>query len=53
MDKELQEIKNANKAEKYPEKNNYPGDSLDEHRAIETANIIIAENEIGQQNENL
>ena len=41
------------KDEKYPNQNNYRGDSLNEHHSIETANIIISENEIGQQNENL
>ncbi|WP_154669813.1 hypothetical protein [Bacillus niameyensis] len=30
-----------------------PGDSLDKHRAIETTNIDLAEEEINQQNENL
>ncbi|MCJ7843333.1 hypothetical protein MUB24_21135 [Lederbergia sp. NSJ-179] len=30
-----------------------PGDSVEEHRSIETANIQIAEDEIGQQNNNL
>lgn len=30
-----------------------PGDSLDEHRAIETTNIDLAEKEINQQKENL
>ncbi len=30
-----------------------PGHSVDEHRKIETANIILAGEEIRQQNENL
>ncbi len=41
------------KDEKYPNQNNDRGDSLNEHHSIETANILIGENEIGQQNENL
>lgn len=31
----------------------YAGDSLNEHRAIENANLEISKKEIGQQNENL
>jgi hypothetical protein len=38
---------------RFPNKNNYPGDSVNEHESIETANSIIAEGEIGQQRENL
>jgi hypothetical protein len=30
-----------------------PGDSVNEHKFLEEANMIIAEGEIGQQNENL
>lgn len=30
-----------------------PGDSVDEHRETETANIILAAEEIQQQNNNL
>jgi hypothetical protein len=30
-----------------------PGDSVNEHRALETGNIILAGEEIRQQNENL
>jgi hypothetical protein len=30
-----------------------PGDSIDEHRNIETANIMLTGDEIRQQNENL
>ncbi|MBU8878377.1 hypothetical protein BGM26_05165 [Bacillus sp. FJAT-29790] len=37
----------------YPYQNNYPGDSKNEHRTLETANVLIGESEIGQQNENL
>ena len=33
--------------------NNYAGDSINEHRAIESGNRQIAEKEIKQQNENL
>lgn len=32
--------------------NNYPSNSIDEHRAVETGNILLAEKELGQQNEN-
>jgi hypothetical protein len=32
---------------------NYPSNSIDEHRAVETGNILLAEKEFGQQNENL
>ncbi|XCQ26601.1 hypothetical protein ABXS71_10030 [Bacillus infantis] len=32
---------------------NTPGDSVNEHESLETANSIIAAGEIGQQNENL
>ncbi|ENQ3104812.1 hypothetical protein SAMN04488168_102116 [Bacillus sp. 491mf] len=31
----------------------YAGDSLNEHRAIENANLELSKKEIGQQNENL
>ena len=37
----------------FPNLKNVPGDSVDEHEALEEANTIIAEGEIGQQNENL
>jgi len=30
-----------------------PGDSVKEHRTVETGNLILAEKEIGQQNNNL
>lgn len=36
----------------YPNLKNYPGDSVNEHERMETANAIIAEGEIGQQREN-
>lgn len=36
----------------YPNLKNYPGDSVNEHEQLETANAIIAEGEIGQQREN-
>ncbi|MCM3568891.1 hypothetical protein [Neobacillus mesonae] len=32
---------------------NIPGDSVDEHKYLEEANIIITGDEIRQQNENL
>ncbi|WP_121612225.1 hypothetical protein [Mesobacillus foraminis] len=35
-----------------PNAGKIPGDSIDEHRNIETANIILSGNEIHQQNEN-
>jgi len=37
----------------YLNQDRYAGDSIDEHRIIESENIHIAEKEIGQQNENL
>lgn len=36
-----------------PNLRNFPGDSVDEHENLEAANAMIAEGEIGQQNENL
>ncbi|WP_071459802.1 hypothetical protein [Bacillus massilinigeriensis] len=36
-----------------PNKKHTPGDSVAEHKDQEMANLMIAENEIGQQNENL
>lgn len=36
-----------------PNLKNYPGDSVDEHEQLETANAIISGEEIRQQNENL
>ncbi|WNS73497.1 hypothetical protein RRV45_11215 [Bacillus sp. DTU_2020_1000418_1_SI_GHA_SEK_038] len=47
-----QALDNALKAEGSLKHNNYPSDSIDEHRAVETGNIILAEKELGQQNEN-
>lgn len=38
---------------RFPNQKNYPGDSVNEHESLETANIIISEGEIGQQRENL
>jgi hypothetical protein len=37
----------------YPNEKNIPGDSVNEHKFLEEANMMIAEGEIGQQNENL
>lgn len=37
----------------FPHLKNVAGDSVDEHRKIEFANVIIAGEEIKQQNENL
>lgn len=34
-------------------KRNIPGDSVEQHYELEEANAVIAEDEIGQQNENL
>lgn len=43
-----------NTGDTFPDpKKNIPGNSVDEHRNLEQANAIIAQNEIGQQNENL
>lgn len=36
----------------YPNLKNYPGDSVNEHEQLESANAIIAEGEFGQQREN-
>ncbi|MEH7093263.1 hypothetical protein [Neobacillus vireti] len=37
----------------FPNKINAPGDSVNEHKALEEANIVITGDEIRQQNENL
>ncbi|KAA9025754.1 hypothetical protein [Niallia endozanthoxylica] len=37
----------------FPNEKIVAGDSVDEHKRVEEANILIASNEIGQQNENL
>ena len=37
----------------FPDFINVAGDSVDKDRSLEEANTILAENEIGQQNENL
>ncbi|WP_251553729.1 hypothetical protein [Neobacillus muris] len=37
----------------FPNLKNVPGDSVDEHEFLEEANTLLAENEVGQQNENL
>ncbi|WP_077213345.1 hypothetical protein [Bacillus dakarensis] len=37
----------------FPNQKSFPGDSVDGHEELETANALIAEAEIGQQNENL
>jgi hypothetical protein len=39
--------------EVFPNQKNIAGDSVDGHKALEEANIIISGDEIGQQNENL
>jgi hypothetical protein len=36
-----------------PSASEIPGESIDEHRNIETANIMLTGDEIRQQNENL
>lgn len=37
----------------FPNLKNVPGDSVNEHKELEEANIIITGDEIKQQNENL
>ncbi|WML31036.1 hypothetical protein RCG24_03820 [Neobacillus sp. OS1-32] len=37
----------------YPNLKNVPGDSVDEHKALEEANSLVTGDEIRQQNENL
>jgi len=37
----------------YPNKKSIHGDSVDEHKYMEEANMYLAGKEIGQQNENL
>lgn len=37
----------------YPNGKHIPGDSVDKHKALEEANIILTGDEIKQQNENL
>lgn len=37
----------------FPNQKSIPGDSVDEHKNLETANAIISGDEIKQQNENL
>lgn len=37
----------------FPNQKSIPGDSVDDHEKLETANAVIAEAEIGQQRENL
>ena len=49
---ERQALDNALQAEDSLKQNNYPGGSIDEHRAVETGNILLAAKELGQQNEN-
>lgn len=49
----LQTLEKALKAEDTLKQNNYPSNSIDEHRSIEMGNILMAEKEFGQQNENL
>lgn len=60
-EKEEQYLTNAPKEEKFtiqtddtiPNLKNIPGDSIDEYTDLKKANTILAEKEIGQQNENL
>ncbi|MEH7344910.1 hypothetical protein V7122_13740 [Bacillus sp. JJ1532] len=47
-----QALDNALNAENSLKHNNYPSGSIDEHRAVETGNILLAAKELGQQNEN-
>ncbi|EIJ78141.1 hypothetical protein PB1_11294 [Bacillus methanolicus PB1] len=37
----------------FPNSKNFPGDSVDNHKNLEVANMIVGGKEIGQQNENL
>lgn len=46
------ENKKNNTVQNPPDQRRVRGDSLDEHTSIETANILMAEKELGQQNEN-
>ena len=60
-EKEEQYLTNAPKEEKVtiqtddtiPNLKNIPGDSIDDYTDLKKANTILAEKEIGQQNENL
>lgn len=47
-----QKLEKALDAESSLKQNNYPSESIEEHRAVETGNILLAEKELGQQNEN-
>ena len=52
-DRTLNQPEFTNQTDKgYTNIKNIPGDSVEEHRNIEFANIIISGNEIKQQNEN-
>ncbi|CAH0345701.1 hypothetical protein [Bacillus sp. CECT 9360] len=56
--REDQFLTNAPKEEKLtietdPNRKTVPGDSVDEYMELKTANGILAEDEIAQQNENL
>ena len=54
MRKERRSIKNEEELNIRANLNNLePGDSVKEHRTIETANLILAHDEIQQQNNNL
>ena len=46
-------VTNNHAENSFPNSKNEPGDSIDAHRSFESANILQAEKEIGQQNENL
>ncbi len=53
MDKQQPLIKEKSKRIQQISNNNYAGDAIHDHRAIEFGNRQIAEKEIKQQNENL
>ena len=57
MKKQENYLKNSHKKQKLtlalPNGKNVPGNSVDEHKALEEVNIILTGDEIKQQNENL
>ncbi|WP_170289760.1 hypothetical protein [Cytobacillus depressus] len=53
MKNDKQALEEANRKESNLKQDNYPSNSIDEHRSVETGNILLAEKELGQQNENL
>ena len=54
MKKEKRSIKNEEELNIQANLNNLePGESVNEHRAVETGNLFLARDEIQQQNNNL